>query len=108
MFGVAPFLQLISTNWNTANPLDVIAIWQLDGMANMFTVKGDCSICSLSPVFPHKLEGVPSFIHLLRNINLHDGHGIIRVILERIILAIDFLIHRNTCHKINHLSRVNC
>ncbi|MNV50939.1 hypothetical protein D3C71_1429690 [compost metagenome] len=58
---IADFFELILTDRNTADPLDVVAIRQFDGMADMLAIEGDRSICSLIPVFPHELEGVPSF-----------------------------------------------
>ena len=99
---ITDFLELIQTYWDTTDPPDVVTIWKFDGMADMLTIVGDRSICSLSPIYPYELEGVPCTDHLLRNIHLDDGHGVIRVVLERIELPVDLLIHRNTDNDVYH------
>src|SRR5690349_9846721 len=52
MFGVAPFLQLILTRWDAADPRNIILIWQFDRMADQFTAISQSSICSICPINP--------------------------------------------------------
>jgi len=58
---VTDLLQFVLTDRNAADPPDVVAIWQLDGMADMLAIVRNRAICSLSPIFPEKLKGMLSF-----------------------------------------------
>jgi len=111
LFTVAPIpalFQLVLSGRDTADPRHVVAVRQFDGMADMLPVVGDRPVGALSSIFPEELEGV-SITHnrLLRDIDLHDGHGVVWIVLEWIELPVNFLIHRDTDDEVHNFGGIH-
>src|SRR5690606_33083088 len=58
MLAVSFLLQQIASLRDAAQPRGIVAPRQLDGMADMFTVKSDTSVGSLCSIFPLEDEGM--------------------------------------------------